>query len=71
MNIETPIAEEDQDATIILIDHSNEKGSPSIFKKDNLSQLLDFKAQKVAAILEELTKLKVEKDWVVASIKKH
>jgi hypothetical protein len=37
MNIETPVAEEDQDATIILVDHSNEEGSPSILKKDNLS----------------------------------
>jgi hypothetical protein len=35
-----------------------------------LSQLLDVKAQKVAAIVEELTKLKVEKDRVLASIKK-
>jgi hypothetical protein len=35
-----------------------------------LSQLLDVKAQKLVAILEELTELKVEKDRMLASIKK-
>jgi hypothetical protein len=70
IKIESPVVEEDQDVRIILVDHFNENDSPSILKRDYLSQLLDVKAQKVAIILEELAKLKVEKDRVLASIKK-